>query len=1651
MSAGVKWALAAVVAAGLAASVNGQDVEAALAAAQQARDVHEKVFQSGKPSPQELSARQEWALRTYAGSYVAADIESDRIRALIQPQRIDEALAAVAAFRAKYPMYGQLQAELAYALARFANDKGTPDDVRRKALDGVAAQCKDCSWVLHLTRNTLAAMKMTPAEKFQLARKGEETCGAYRYAWQYYWAFFEPYARGAEAAEVIAECERVLARYPEGSDERNATRKYLLQTRVRKGEAGAAEQLKALTESESALFEKADVIRRDVDAALKAGDMTRALRRAGDYRALPRPCGDGALMTALVREAAKGTPEQQAQAYAAALDALPFGQASEDLMKTAAESPLLARRELMEAALRWIARNGHDRYRDHHRCAMVIRRAQQSKEDSDLGLSALRTAAEAMRRTGATEKEADYLWQIGSATQDTDRTGALKALERAAVACPGSYASARAAWLAAFLKGEMTVEQSPLARAPSLLTKEDATPVVALPPSPAQTEDVTSANGFYSLRKLDPVRNLAAGQTATVNGGAAPQSITDGKADTFWKPERLPAAAVVALKERSTVSKIVVKTVEPSGVLVTLLDAAGRPLARYDRAWGFWDQYVTPAFFAPEALTLDVSPVSGVSYVRVDLVNAMGGFGGLREVEAYSPAFPVRAAATQPAQALPAGTRALLVSWQAEQPEKETVLHADGEWMRPWPVMRWHTPWKRSAKQTPLRVLAGNTTFEFFGGSATLVIADQGKVTWSIDGVKGGVIEHRDKPVTEHVLADGLADGRHLLNLQNGALEAENDNFGPSNIEFGGLKVKGRATAAVAVRFASKKGEWGPWTALTQPAGSIISAPDAAQYQTAVVFDGRSVRGAVAATLAGLKVEALRDAKAETGVSTVKSPGVTDEPPALAEEIDLVAGLTRDRRVVVAYPKMGNVREYEAAKRIADRAGVYLVSDDIGLNLYPGLVLSVGRPLTHRYARLLTAMRHLWSSPAYLNDGDGVVGAQRGPDGEPAYLFVTGDTVDAVVSAADRLIARLPERKTPDVPFRLFSADTLEMVYAWQLHPERSAPEALKLRLAQNDRRSLQFGIAADRELGKIEIVCSPLRSAQGGELAPAIVRPVGFYEWVPFFGDLRLPNLLVERPRLPMPANTANGVWLTVMTDGAAKPGIYRGALVASSDGYKREVPVEVTVEPITPTPMPKTALYSFAAVPYWFHDGSAQFDTALRALARNEAVHGVNIVQPGLRGGIATTHAPSRGAVRWAAGPAGADKPAWVGAGNAKRIGVAPRETLLIDFDTPVPTQQLYVTVAAAKETALSLDSAPEGKPGERVAVVQAVADPKQARAYCFAAKGVESRFWRLTNEGKEKIEVVSARAFTDPAQKWPFTVDFSRIDRQFDLFEQEYRAVGKPLPAFLCMGADLRQIDRDLFDEGGNAPPLIARVFAEQCSAHLKQTGRADRFYLKVADEPGDIAVWTASAKPYHEGGLRTMTCHSDRYPDIDVAVGTMDPWCPNYQHNIAKPFFRDRQKAGDAFWWYCCGVPGTRLTGGPTENLPFYWLTAKWRLDGAMNYAAMHSSDYSMPVPFRYEHGMDHRIVFLADGRCLDTTRRELESEGIHDLKLIEFIRARTAAARAAGKAADVEQIESALAKTIESVVPYKYGYPNTPEPWNKARATLYDLALRAAKL
>jgi hypothetical protein len=1508
------------------------DPESILTGAQAARAWRDSLVNQPSLTPGEKESRREGLRRHFPGSEAAAEADADRVADLFSAGEWDACLAAATNFTANYPAFGGLQARVLQHLAQIAGDsKRIPEPTRLAACEALYPRARHSTRLLLLTRNALSGFDLPAAEKYALARLGATACGPYPSARAFWWTFLELYSRSAARGDLEKECESFLAAYPEESAESVSARTLLLRLRTEAGDAAAARDLRARTEKSVQDQAAARAIAQRMDQAVLEQRWEDALQTAGEFRSLPRYASESPAWTRLLTALGKqANPALHLRAFRQAFDCLPAGQTEGEAFSLLFRSSGAMQPEALALAAGAIKNNAQDRILASTHMRLLISRMRQADPPRPVQVGIYRDLIETARRLEMPEQEADYQRQLGELLWDLDPASATSALARAAEACPNSLAAAEAVWLNAFLTGANPLLPGPLPRAPQFLTDAAEAPAPALPPAPAAAQDVVASNGVFRLRALDPRVNLALNQAAAVSEGAdSAAALTDGRADTAWRTERFPAAAVVPLREVSSVARVVVRLAEPCQLLVTLLGPDGRPLQRCERAWTFWEHSQTPALWASGDVAFELQPVAGVAYLRVEIPDSAGGDAGLREVEVYAPPFPAEGSHMLAPASLPQGAAQLAVRWNADEPERSITWDARTESARGFPIARWATPWKRPARRVILRQLGDQFGMEFYGTQPILLLEKQGGLRWTLDGAQTGMIQRTEDSAAEIPLAPSLAEGRHLLILDPMALPAGPDTNGADMLEFAGLKTRGRSRAAVRIRFRKGDAAWSDWSPLDHPEGSVVVVPPKvadtreASCQIGFFFDTRAVQAQATAAISNLVVEPVADPAAATSLPSDPKSEIRDSK-FFPESLDAVARLVAARGVVVAYPKTGSVREYESARRLAERAGVYLVSDDIGLNLYPGLVLAVGRPAVHRYARQLLAMGMIWNDPDYLNNANGVVGLVRDADGNPVTCFATGETVEAVEAAARRLLDRLPAYHPASEPFRLFASDILEMVYAWQLQPARAAPAALELRLGLNDRRSVQFGVAAERPVDGV-VRCSELRGPNGATLPAPRVRPVGFYEWIPFFGDLRLPNLLLDDTRLTLPPNTAQGVWVTVVTPEEATPGRYEGTVTVSSGSHVQTLPLRVTVEPVTLPDAGPVAFYSFAGVPYWFHEDTAAGSNALRALARNEAEQGVTHVQP----------------------------------------------RFSVDF---------------------------------------ACASPGATNA---------------------------------PA----FTVDFSALDRQLVLFEKEYARAGRPLPAFLCQPPDLRPVARDTLPEEVQAPRRTARRFAEQFAAHLKQTDRAGRFIVKVGDEPGDIGKWAETARPYREGGLRTMTCHNTSYTNIEVAVGLMDPWCPNYQHDIFRPFFRERQKAGDAFWWYCCGVPGTRLTGSPIENLPFYWLTAKWKLDGAMNYAAMHASPASsMPVPFRYEHGMDHRIVFRPDGALLETTRRELEGDGIRDCRLIGVIREHIDRARKSGRTTAAADFENRLRDTLAAVVPYKYGYAREPAAWHAARNALYTLAI-----
>ena len=113
------------------------------------------------------------------------------------------------------------------------------------------------------------------------------------------------------------------------------------------------------------------------------------------------------------------------------------------------------------------------------------------------------------------------------------------------------------------------------------------------------------------------------------------------------------------------------------------------------------------------------------------------------------------------------------------------------------------------------------------------------------------------------------------------------------------------------------------------------------------------------------------------------------------------------------------------------------------------------------------------------------------------------------------------------------------------------------------------------------------------------------------------------------------------------------------------------------------------------------------------------------------------------------------------------------------------------------------------------------------------------------------------------------------------------------------------------------------------------------------------------------------------------------------------------------------------------------------------AALHANKgSSMPLAFRYNHGMDHRMAHGENGRLLDTARRELEGDGIRDVKLIIWVRHRLEALKRT-QPDRAQQLEQRLEAAIESVAPLLLRLPAGRGAM--APKAVYDMAVEVAAL
>lgn len=1611
------------------------DVEGELTQERAAEEAYKQVVAVPTIKPEERQQRRIWLAERYPGTVWVTLCQKDALDETQASGNWDQYFKEAAEFLDKPHRGGMWRREVINQISKAATNRTLPEEVRTKALNVFLLRSQHAANALFLMRNPLNSQPLSPAEKWKKAKAATEACGYYSSSRAFLWNFFPAYAKAAPQ-EAIAEAEWFLEKFGKESAESIAALQWLLKAR------GANNELAQLQAQETKnANEVAQIFAQALELA--ATDEKAALEKAALLKNYPPRSVNSRWWTTFTHTLK--VPANKMKAAMLAVNIVPPGQTLEELWVIIRDD-LIFLPEAADFQIQFLTKEPEDIQQDFVRARSLLRGTPALDNDPWRRFRAHIAVADVARKLGEKDQEAEYRAWAGKYGWGLDRDLALASLRRAIELAPNSPGGTEAKWFLSLLEGKHGVTQETMPRGTIARFNWQA-PAVKLPAFSGNTSLVETANGRVSLRKFDPKTNLLAGQMPIVSAaGESAAQVTDGKADSVWTPPKLPATIIVPMSSSASPQRLALNFTRPTYFTVSFLDADGNTVAKTERDWRFNEYYQTPKLWPAPDNALEWPGTFVASFVKVEMYSALGATSGIKEMALY-PA-PYASQAVVPEQPSPLKGTALNVKWNSEQPRKEVTYGPILETARGHMFFRWRAPWFKARTQS-IRRFGPNVGLEFYGDNVKLALTKKGRVFWTLDDVQKGSIDQEDekksRDMTVHDVAEKLPGGRHQMVISFGNLDTEEDDtVGAGDPGIIGAQVLGTSRAGRLIRFGDGK-SWGAWLGpLSNAEGTTVSAPDKVNgkapthYQVAALLDSREVQG-----LSTASTGASTDVSADTAKGAVST--YESQKTYVPQDVDAVANALQKREVIVVYPREGSKEEYDAAKKLANKAGVYLVSDDLVLG---GSSLSnfvaVGTPLSHRFNRQLPGMTNLWEDFDYLNSADGLAG-KTGKLATLNFYYVTGETPAAVTRAAAKVLDKIGTPTKAVEPLRIFSAISMERIYPWELHLDRSAPSPMSLRLAQNDRRAMQFGVSAGVDIKSLECTAGTLTGPGGATLGAPEVRPVLNYEWEPFFGEMRLPEVL-QAGSTSLKANTSLGIWVTVRTPRDAKPGVYQGAVTIKADGVTQSVPVKITVEPIPLLVGSKYVTNAFANVPWYFHEGSAQHDRAIRQLADNEADHGFNSVNPMLTVEWQPEMAIFPASYAIAPKDTTTENLKWQPYGDGPKAA-RPGEAIFFLFKNAI-SPRLFAGAFRIPKT-MDIECATYNAGQWKSEGKQQPFYEAEITSMDFAREAAPVEVVRFSSA--DGLSMARLSAFLDPDGDGPIVYDATRTLKRMDVFDEAYKKRGLPLPMFICYAN---------FERGGmsqyiygisnpyNGGHIIATNFAKYFRKELQKTGRDKRFAFKVADEPDDIVDWAKKAAAFKKGGLLTMTCHSGNYPEanIQTAVGIMDPWCPNLQHDVLRPFFKERQKAGDKVWWYVCGYPVTRLTGPLMENLPFAWLSAKWGFDGGMDFAALFGTEANESIPFRFDHGTFHRLVMIPDGSVLDTTRREMESEGIYDYKTIEYIRSRIAEKRKANQKAAADEIEGKLDKVIETMVPFRYGYSHEPKDWYRGRNDLYDIAV-----
>ncbi len=777
----------------------------------------------------------------------------------------------------------------------------------------------------------------------------------------------------------------------------------------------------------------------------------------------------------------------------------------------------------------------------------------------------LATMAEAAREAEFGNYASELLFEAAREVWDSDPGKAEAYLKEAIRTSPDSVGAIQSRWWLDRMNGKVPFDAGAAARPPEFLR-----PAFLTPPFPEYT----------------------APESPSATQKEAPAAPNPQLSEPFgeWIPEKLPASKILTFRTPASLSEIRVKAAEGLFFTIELADRNGKILRVVERSWPFVILGNANTYQPDESHSLKFLPLDGVAFARITVLNRVEDKDGIASIQFIRPPFPIRSLYRGAEKAVPTNAKTFELKITATEPTEKIVYKAMSEDLKVTPHARWYNPWKSHSR-------AGNATLGFYAGDSAEVSAARGGVlNFEVDGKSIHMWKKESAGIETKALPVN-GNGFRRLSVFTSSFPKKDGEHVPDGAQFLSLTVTGKARAVAGAEFFVK----GRWTSFTE--GTRIAIPSGAEkVRPCILFDSSAVAGKKTAQVTLFESQFL-NASGEKGLvpASLFSPEPSDATAAVLKFL-------AEKRPAVVYSKTGAPEEYETAQKLAERSGCYLVSDDAALNNdgYQGPFLVIGTLDGNRFCRQAGARLSLWNSPSFLNNPDGRVFEVPVFGKEEAFYAVSGETSAEVVLAAKKVLESARKHHSESA-FRIFAQPLFERLMPWQLHPEKAPLDKLSLTMARNDRRNACFGIVFDQKADTFSVKVSDLVS--GGKKLPAPeVRFVGFHEYIDFYGDLHQPDLLFDKPHLPIPANSSQLVLLTCRVPANASPGNYSGTIEADVNGNREKVPFTLTVVPGT-IREGHLQFNDYAVMPYYYHD-TDRMRRDRKNLLRDQAVHGISMV---------------------------------------------------------------------------------------------------------------------------------------------------------------------------------------------------------------------------------------------------------------------------------------------------------------------------------------------------------------------------------------------------------------------------------------------------------